>query len=68
MWAPLASSDALGWVADIELRPHTPQGEAWQLRYPSRISATTHVNRARPFHISALPTNLDVVSSVNPWL
>ena len=50
------------------LSPHTSQGEPLQLRYPSRISASTHGSGASPFHTSALPTSLNLAASVNPWL
>ena len=60
---PLSSSGALGWGAGVGLRPHTPQGKPLQLGYPFGISATTCGSRASTFHISALPTTLNVALS-----
>ena len=50
------------------LRLHTPQENPLQLRYPSKFSASTYGSRASPSHISAVPTSLHVISSVNSWL
>lgn len=57
------------WTGEHQrLRPHDSQGAPLQLRYPSRISAITPESGASHFHVSALPTSLDVASSVNLWL
>ena len=57
------------WVAELcmRLRPHNPDREALQLRYPCRILVVAHESEVIYFQISALPTSLDV-ASVNSWL
>ena len=64
MWMPLSSSGALGWEPGLRLRSHSSQGEPLQLKYPSGISGAADGNGARAFHISTLPTSLDVASFV----
>ena len=58
------------WAGELGLGSNSIllKGEPLQMSYPSGNSAASPGSGASPFCISALPTNLDVASSINPWL